>query len=724
MNRLRKIAKYLSIVGLLSVALLVLAPQGQADAPPDLAGVGSSIGTFTEIAPQGFGDPVNNVSWAMIWWNDYLYVGTNRAWYCWSQWSLHVNYPFLYPYPPTDPDMDCADPITDMDLRAEIWRWTPGGTWERVYQSPANVSIPGTSQFTARDVGYRSMGLWTEDDGTEALYVGSVYPKAINPDNYPPPRILRTEDGVNWEAIPQDTGTLMGDYDSASFRGIVTYNDQFFIVAATIQGSGPVWVSENPSAGNNAFAVATPPELDVFEMIPYNGYLYVGTNDPLVPFGADASGETPEDIYGYTVQRTTAEGPLPYQFEMIVDEGAYLEPPSRAVVSMQEYNGMLYVGTDKPAELIRVHPDDSWELIVGSPRNTPLGPMVPLSGYDAGFNWPVYNIHLWRQEVFDGVLFVGTADQSTLDRNIANPPDPSKYGYDLYYTDDGINFYPITVNGMGDMFQMGIRTFATSEDAIYYGTSSFWTGLRVYEMQSSTNASALYLPLVSRGNGSGQTVASSAPASRPTAEAPARDYKMFDSSRPTRLMAEPTTNGTLLSWDAPANAAHFELFRQVVIPDPEHEGYWLPQASEALGSTTDRYFVDERASTDQHLRYFVIAVDGEGHRSQPSNFSGTPLSAPATTVSLLSDRFSAWGIAARPVVEASLLQPLDEVENHIQAGELAEARAQLDGMRARLTANPGLPTWRATDAEVLTHQLERRIWLAQLGLLPAEALTD
>ena len=60
---------------------------------PTLGNVELGVNDFIKSAPQGFGDAQNSVIWAMQWWNDKLYVGTNRSWMCWSFASISP--PFL-----------------------------------------------------------------------------------------------------------------------------------------------------------------------------------------------------------------------------------------------------------------------------------------------------------------------------------------------------------------------------------------------------------------------------------------------------------------------------------------------------------------------------------------------------------------------------------------------------------------------------------------------------
>jgi len=113
---------------------------------------------------------------------------------------------------------DADDLLAKLRLRlrlaAEIWSYTPETrVWERVFKSPEDVPIGGVPQkFTARDIGFRGAVVFTEPGGVEALYVAGVSASSLfeglprwagDPQGYPPPRILRSVDGVSWQPVPQ-----------------------------------------------------------------------------------------------------------------------------------------------------------------------------------------------------------------------------------------------------------------------------------------------------------------------------------------------------------------------------------------------------------------------------------------------------------------------------------------------------------------------------------------
>jgi hypothetical protein len=446
--------------------------QGQPPSPED----------FAQVNVQGFGDRQNTWAWSMQWWKGSLYVGTNRSWSCigYAAWLSEL-------YPPSDPDIECTPDPDDLLLQAEIWRYTPRTrTWERVYQSPNDVEIPGSpGKYTARDIGFRGMTVFTEADGTEALYVAGVSTRPIHP-RVPPPRILRSTDGINFEPISQDPGTVLGDLEADGFRSLVVYKGRLYVTAGTLFGDGVLLESENPAEGNDNFRQVTPEGMRVFEMVPFNGFLYLGLHDP---------------ENGYSVMKMDATDTLPYTFIPVVTDGGFRRPPSKTVLSMFVFKDRLYVGTDRPAELIRINPDDTWDLIVGTPRETPDGLKEPLSGMDVGFDY-FLNGHMWRMESLSGWLYIGTADFSTGFRMIPILGDILRphMGFDLYATQDGHDFFAVTRNGFGDIFDMGARTLEATPYGLFLGTANAYYGTRIWHGVFGEHYD-IYLPLVQVSDG-------------------------------------------------------------------------------------------------------------------------------------------------------------------------------------------------------------------------------
>ncbi|MCB0077584.1 MAG: hypothetical protein KDD73_09155 [Anaerolineales bacterium] len=679
-------------VALLLLSLLLLVPtptatlQGQGGLP--------AATQFERMVDDGFGDVTNSTAWSMLWWNDALYLGTARAMTCWTVLAIHLIFPTI-PYPPEDPDLVCLDPITEMDLSAELWRWDVTGGWQQIYKAPTVVPVPGSSSLTGRDVGYREIALFQENDGEVAAYISTTYPKAVNPDAYPPPRILRSTDGTNWDALPQAAGTILGDYDQASFRAILDFDDRFFIVAAKIEGGGPLWEASDPEQGNNAFTVVTPDGLDLYSLADYNNQLYVGTSNTINP--GDAKAPNPA---GYEVLRTDATGSPPYTFESVVPPGAYstANPPPRVAVSMAQYDGRLYTGSNLPVELIRVNPDNSWDLIVGDPRTGPNGLIAPLSGYGSGFDWE-YTIHIWRMIEHDGLLFIGTADSSTEVRF-----DPALIGLeafiggDLYVSDDGITLYPITLNGFDDQFNMGFRTLQNTPYGLFIGTHNPWQGAEVWRLPALSER--IYLPLVARSGGGEQVP--------PSATGHHAVHPLL-ADRATRLMVEPTVRGNLISWEPPYAGARVALYRIDLGPDGATE--------RELARTTDAYFLDESALANQSYRYYAVAERADGSPAGASNLVTLPLSQSPITPERLEAFIAQWSS------EAAAHNLLFELRQQSQNADLEGVRTAFEQIERSYHQMPDLPTWRQADVQYLLDLFARRLGLAEQNMLDVEQLS-
>jgi hypothetical protein len=207
----------------------------------------------------------------------------------------------------------------------------------------------------------------------------------------------------------------------------------------------------------------------IFEMEGFGDHLYVGTLN----------------LEGYQIWRSTCDGEPPYVFEKVIDKGAYRGKLNQCALSMATFKGALYVGSGiqgggvdtqnkvgpAPPELIRIHPDGDWDLIVGDSRDTPDGQKDCLSGYLPGFD-NFFNGYLWRLCEHDGWLYASSFEWTSIlgyanrrgwpeaFTNIINHVDPQTIldnhsGFDLYRSFDGENWVPVTTNGMDNPYNMG-----------------------------------------------------------------------------------------------------------------------------------------------------------------------------------------------------------------------------------------------------------------------------
>jgi hypothetical protein len=440
---------------------------------------------FTRIANAGFGDPLNAYAHSMGWFKERLYVGTTRANFCLlkGRTPLPVN---CWPVP-------CPEEIYDLDLRAQIWCWEPArDLWQRVHVSPT-VHDSEKDRQIPREIGYRAMTVFQgSSDPKPVLYVAAWPPaRAGNTST-----LLRSLDGETF--VPVRVHTPESETEAvSSFRSLIPFEGRLFLSPVSRAGSSnisdiPVIMeSSDPAggvwrnAGPPAFGDAT--NRTVFEMAVFADHLYAGTMNP---------------TSGFQVWKTRAEGSPPYRWRQVITAGAHRGPLNQSALSMAVFDGALYVGTgiqngghDRandvgPAspELIRIHPDDSWDLLVGEARRTPDGPKRPLSGFGPGFDSTGVG-YFWRMAVLDGFLYLSTLNWSVMlpylrsaeaagadDRwarwfgvdNLASFDG----GFDLWCSPDGISWIPVTTDGFGNPYNYGARTLLSTPRGLFLGTAN------------------------------------------------------------------------------------------------------------------------------------------------------------------------------------------------------------------------------------------------------------
>ena len=215
----------------------------------------------------------------------------------------------------------------------------------------------------------------------------------------------------------------------------------------------------------------------------------------------------------------------------------------------------LNANLDQSVNLYRMDKNENMELVVGN--STKMFPNGSLSGLKSGFGRNE-NQYIWRMEVYDGKLYVGTHDASsllecfgqfvngnllkrtpsewkdqwnylkalmkalaTVDPNGTGNPDTlaqtikfsynfvfknitvrnmasaikllnylrtAKRGFDLYVTEDGVNFETITIDGFGDPYNHGLRVFATTDQGLCLGTANPFYGTQIWIQRKADRA--------------------------------------------------------------------------------------------------------------------------------------------------------------------------------------------------------------------------------------------
>ena len=495
------------------------------------------------LAAHGFGDEQNSYAWSMQWFKGKLYVGTGRNVMCVEAATSQFYFSFTTFYQ-TDPapNVHCpADPF-DMDLRAEIWRYTPStDRWKMVYQAPADIPNPrARGKFLARDIAYRGMEVVRDERGREALFVSGVTANEYVPEiaRKHPPRLLRTYDGKRFHdvSVPLIVNRS-GDFPDRrpiGYRGLEVWKDRLYVVASTaLTGDGAVFEVRDAFARKARFRQMTPTDMHVFELQRFDGDLYVGTGSF-------------ED--GYGVYKAEEPGKSP-DFEPVVTGGAGMGGKMVSVVSMHPWRGQLYVGgvswysaelRELPAsELIRIDRKGAWDVVTGDARLADDGTLrTPISGLEAGFA-NIFNSHLWRMVDRDGTLFVGTLDWNWLLQDnegwagdfagLINSTLAGTVGFDLWASCDGAEWFPVTTSAFNDdPFDFGVRSLEAGPKGFYIGSANHAFGTRIWHEERSFCDAA-------RGG---------------------------DAARaPRHVLTDAQRDGTVVSWSPSARAASYRVER-------------------------------------------------------------------------------------------------------------------------------------------------------------------
>lgn len=395
---------------------------------------------FSAVAPPGLGHPGSTFAHSMAWFRDRLHVGTSAR-----SGEEHAR-------------ILARDPLT--------------GEWETVFESPTQAVEDGAPLAEAmaarvgRDTGSCSMAVFQgRSDPAPCLYVGTMSGQ-----------LLRSEDGRSFEPA---TGPEAGDETPMSFRGLTASNGLLFAVSGDRTGRDPaprgiIHVTDDPASGRWAEACAPgfgdPANSGISAMATAHGHVYAGTGSP---------------THGFQLWRTRAEGPPPFHWEKVLANGAWRYNLNHSVVALIEFDGDLYVGSGLPgpgqdrendlgpsaAELLRVHPDKSWDLLVGEPRFTPDGLKVPLSAMGPGYDDP-HNAAASCFGVHEGVLYAGTDHREPFHWALHGGGAPIGGGCQLWATTDGETWTRIVENGHGRATSTAIRALCSTPDGLFVGTAN------------------------------------------------------------------------------------------------------------------------------------------------------------------------------------------------------------------------------------------------------------
>ena len=394
---------------------------------------------------------------------------------------------------------------------------------------------------------------------------------------------------------------------STGIRGMCVYNDQLVISnvtmdAATGKSSAALLISSDPEKGFTQIADSDSlfnyPAYrysdsiyggSIWDMVEYNNSLYVsictGTEDNMpnnntmqsfalvrgdqnadgtftwTPVAGDQKKDGARYTFGIDPERTRSGAANLMVFNDYLYIGEYNDEEialERILFSKTGKNAdgqfgggldcrFLNANLDQSVNLYRMDKNENMELVVGN--STKMFPNGSLSGLKSGFGRNE-NQYIWRMEVYDGKLYVGTHDASsllecfgqfvngnllkrtpsewkdqwsylkalmkaleTVDPNGNGNPDAlaqtikfsynfvfknitvrniasaikllnylrtAKRGFDLYVTEDGVNFETVTIDGFGDPYNHGLRVFATTDQGLCLGTANPFYGTQIW----------------------------------------------------------------------------------------------------------------------------------------------------------------------------------------------------------------------------------------------------
>lgn len=405
----------------------------------------------------------------------------------------------------------------------------------------------------------------------------------------------------------QDYAAAYKEGISAGIRGMCVYQDQLVISnvtmdAATGKSSAILLISSDPEKGFTQIADSESlfnyPAYryadsiyggSIWDMVEYNNSLYVsictGTLDNMpnkntmqsfalvrgdrnadgtftwTPVAGDQKKDGARYTFGIDPERTRSGAANLMVFNDYLYIGEYNDEEialERVLFSKTGKNAdgqfgggldcrFLNANLDQSVNLYRMDKNENMELVVGN--STKMFPNGSLSGLKSGFGRNE-NQYIWRMEVYDGKLYVGTHDASslleclgqfvngnllkrtpsewkdqwnylkalmkalaTVDPNGTGNPDTlaqtikfsynfvfknitvrnmasaikllnylrtAKRGFDLYVTEDGVNFETITIDGFGDPYNHGLRVFATTDQGLCLGTANPFYGTQIW----------------------------------------------------------------------------------------------------------------------------------------------------------------------------------------------------------------------------------------------------
>ncbi len=491
---------------------------------------------FSPIAVGGFGDRMNTYPWSMALFGQDLYVGTARNF----PWQLGEGLelifgPLLELESMSSPSGEIGDEDWANDMAAEIWRH---GSWERVYRSPVMEQDDG---FFPRETGFRQMvtfdgaiyaakgGYFATEEGlilksidgatwehvetppgmgtdTRAMAVhnGRLFVGTGGPGLQGSAKVWAypSTDG-SWEEVVDFTA--IEPYTNSAVVSLASFNDHLYAGTQNLQSGYQVFRSDdaNPELGwTQVISRGAGDQMNYWAgtMATFQNHLYVGSLSwPFEPAEGAPQVAAPK---GFELIRIAPDA-APGEYDLIIGDYIPRLPPAGYTVrlpssgwpggfgnflnlycwSLEEHNGVLYLGTFDATSFLQFIPvdelieneslaellgfvDDHQEELLAALQQT-IG-LLETYGMDDNFIEPYRELQAaletepieW-EKVWD--IFI---------RSFA--------GADLWKSEDGIRWEPVTLNGFDNPNNYGVRNIVRS-NPLYVGMANPFQGLEIWQ---------------------------------------------------------------------------------------------------------------------------------------------------------------------------------------------------------------------------------------------------
>lgn len=580
--------------------------SGEVDGIVDYVGNGA-VAAYDE----GQGDRGQNYAWAAVAYGDCVYVSTNYN-------SLGLTLGFMDSVLGNDFDPAEMNATLDVMFNGHFYTGEPdgattGGVLTKINTKTNEVTVLMSTSHNGYSVQLRNACVFND----KLYFCGSVngLPKIVEVDPAQNDKCTIVYEGIN----VKDYYAAYLEGICTGIRGLCAFGDYLVVSMVTLQGP-QILISANPSAGQEAFTVIADQQAlydypayhfpdsiyggSIWEMVEYNGALYVsictGTQEnkpdentmqsfaivrgdmgesfdewtwtPVIGDKADGAKYT----FGIDPERTRAGAGVMHIYGDYLYIGEYNdeEIPLENILFRADFD-FMNANLEQSVSLYRMDKNENIELIMGDA--TEMFPNGGISGLGSGFGRNE-NQYIWRMADYNGKLYVGTFDTSSLLEPIGQfangdllTMSPSEWssligyvktfielqgastqtaaaslesdnaaslaylfnnfsvaeiadmmmnfnissvnaksasqteialvslwntlegfmecagymkdatrGFDLYVSEDGVNFDTITIDGFGDPYNHGLRTFAAMEDGLMIGTANPFYACQVW----------------------------------------------------------------------------------------------------------------------------------------------------------------------------------------------------------------------------------------------------